>query len=322
MVASRTPIFPCIELLKWIIDDTGTQFFLINDDNNRCGRVFLPLEVQNYYKLRELEEQLNNDSILRFYEKHYTSKVMASWWREDKNFTNRTSGWYPMINLREPYIYLMALLCKLHGEKDCSRFLEAWMPLTYTVAIFGIGFNWRAIISKQMSTYIRQAQTLKEGETLSFYMASYLLDVVCARNDFDGMNLIWHTSDLLVHVYFGILWENRYKKSYSLIRDQFIADIHLFLFKKECPRLSDAAKNIISKVGQWYLDERDTYIRFFSATRAPYLLHACVPDRLIIGEICYQSILQGYNATLVKDNKRAFIPYGLHIGFYLVKETA
>jgi hypothetical protein len=38
------------------------------------------------------------------------------------------------------------------------------MPLAYTVAISGIGFNWGAIISEQLSTCIRQAQTPKEGE--------------------------------------------------------------------------------------------------------------------------------------------------------------
>jgi hypothetical protein len=72
-----------------------------------------------------LEEQLNTNFVVRFYEKHDTSKAMASWWREDKKFTNRTSGWYPNTNLREFYIYLMALLFRLHGEKDCSRLLEA-----------------------------------------------------------------------------------------------------------------------------------------------------------------------------------------------------
>jgi hypothetical protein len=40
-----------------------------------------------------------------------------------------------------------------------------------------------------------------------------------------------------------------------------------------------------------------------------------------VGEICYQTILQGYNATLVKDKKQAFIPYGFHVGSYLVKDT-
>jgi len=130
-----------MELLKWLIDHMDTQICLINDDNCECVGVFLPVEVQNYYKLKDPDEQLNTDFVERFYEKHNTSKVMASWWREDKNFTNRTSGWYPMANLREPYIYLMALICRLHGEKDCFKFSEAWMPLAYTIAISGRGFN-------------------------------------------------------------------------------------------------------------------------------------------------------------------------------------
>jgi hypothetical protein len=191
---------------------------------------------------------------------------MASWWREDKNFTNRTFGWYPTTNLRELYIYLMDLICWLYGEKYCSRFSEACMPLAYMVAISWRGFNWGAIISKQLSICIQQAQTPKEGETPSFYMDSYLLDVICARNAFFRMNLRWHASELSVHVYFSILLENMYKKSYSLICDQFIVRIHFMLFKKECPRLSVVAKKMISKVCHWYLDERDTYIRVSRAT--------------------------------------------------------
>jgi hypothetical protein len=40
----------------------------------------------------------------------------------------------------------------------------------------------------------------------------------------------------------------------------------------------------------------------------------------VVGEICYQTILQGYTTTVVKDKKRAFIPYGFHVGFYMVKD--
>jgi hypothetical protein len=49
------------------------------------------------------------------------------------------------------------------------------MPLSYTVAILGRGFNWGAIISKKLRICIQQAQTSKEGETPSFYMASYYI---------------------------------------------------------------------------------------------------------------------------------------------------
>jgi hypothetical protein len=160
-----------------------------------------------------------------------------------------------MTNLKEPYIYLMALICRLYGEKYCSRFSEAWMPLAYTIVIFRSGFNWGAIIYKKISICVQQSQTPKEGETPAFYMASYLLDVMCAKNIFAAMNLILHITKLLVHVYFIILWENRYKKSYSLICDEFITHIYFIIFKKECPRLSTVAKKMIAKVGHWYLDE-------------------------------------------------------------------
>ena len=62
-------------------------------------------------------------------------------------------------------------------------------------------------------------------------------------------------------------------------------------------------------------DERETYIKVFDATGAPHLLPIYVPDRLVLGEIFYQTILQGYNATLVKEKKQAFLSYGFHIGF-------
>jgi hypothetical protein len=69
------------------------------------------------------------------------------------------------------------------------------------------------------------------------------------------------------------------------------------------------------------LEERETYIRVFGATGAPHLLPIYVLDRLVLGEICYQTILQGYNATLAEDKKWAFIPYGFPIGFCVVKDT-
>jgi hypothetical protein len=94
-----------------------------------------------------------------------------------------------MLNLREPYMYLMDLIYRLYGEKDCSKFLEAWMFLSNIIAISGSSFNWGAIISKQLSINILQAHTPKEGETSVFFMAYYLLDMIYARNSFACMNL-------------------------------------------------------------------------------------------------------------------------------------
>jgi NAD-dependent dihydropyrimidine dehydrogenase PreA subunit len=118
MVASITPIFPYIEVLKWLIDHIDGNKCLINDENHGCLGVFLPKKVQKYYKLRDPEQWINTEFVVKFYEVHDTSRLMASWWKEENKFTNQSNGWYGTINLRDPYICLMALISQLYGENE------------------------------------------------------------------------------------------------------------------------------------------------------------------------------------------------------------
>jgi hypothetical protein len=85
------PSFSCIRTLGWIIDHTDVMKCIVNNENGECVGVFLPIEVQKYYKLRDPEERLNTEFVVKFYEFHDTSRLMASWWKEDKKFTNRSN---------------------------------------------------------------------------------------------------------------------------------------------------------------------------------------------------------------------------------------
>jgi hypothetical protein len=100
----------CIKTLRWIIDHTDAMKCMVNNEEGECVGVFLPIEVQKYYKLRDLEEMLNTNFVVKFYEFHDVSKLLASWWKEDKKFTNRRNGWYSMVNLKDTYMYLMSLI--------------------------------------------------------------------------------------------------------------------------------------------------------------------------------------------------------------------
>jgi hypothetical protein len=73
MVVSITPVFPCVEVLKWLIDHTDTHKCLVNDDNGGCVGFLLPVEVHKYYKLKYPEKRGNIDFMVKFYECHDTS---------------------------------------------------------------------------------------------------------------------------------------------------------------------------------------------------------------------------------------------------------
>jgi hypothetical protein len=106
------------------------------------------------YKLPEPDEFLTKYFVNDFYEKYERRKILNNWWKEDKKFTKRSRGRYAISNMREPYMYVMILFCRLYGEKDCSQFSEAWLPLAYYVAMWGRKFNWGGFISKQLSLNI------------------------------------------------------------------------------------------------------------------------------------------------------------------------
>ena len=78
MVEIQSLVFPCVKILKWLIDHIDAHKFLINDDNGECVGVFLPSEVQKYYKLNESGEKLSIDFMSSFYASHDTSKILAS----------------------------------------------------------------------------------------------------------------------------------------------------------------------------------------------------------------------------------------------------
>lgn len=101
----------------------------IGDEQGQWIRIFLPPEISKYYKLQEPKFRLNNNSVVDFHVHHDVRKMVDSWWKEGNKFINQTSRWYGITNLRDQYMYLMVLLCRLYGEKNFSRFTEAWMPL-------------------------------------------------------------------------------------------------------------------------------------------------------------------------------------------------
>jgi len=73
---------------------------------------------------------------------------------------------------------------------------------------------------------------------------------------------------------------------------------------------------VLSNIGDWYIERDFTYIRIYGATKAPHLLPKFVPERLVLREIAYQTILHGFNAYLVKEKLKTFISYSVCIGHY------
>jgi hypothetical protein len=91
-------------------------------------------------------------------------------------------------------VFVMALMCRLNGRKDCIHFKDDWIPMAHGVVTKGIVFNWGAILSQALKKDLEKAKGYSTSKGPSFHMASYLLDNVCAHNTFQGMGWQWTSS--------------------------------------------------------------------------------------------------------------------------------
>ena len=85
-----------------------------------------------------------------------------------------------MASLRKVYKLVAAMLCRLYGRPDCSTFSGSWATIMEYVTTQGTRFNWAGILMTSMQTNLNSALAPEEGMPAEFYMASYLLDAVCA----------------------------------------------------------------------------------------------------------------------------------------------
>ena len=61
-------------------------------------------------------------------------------------------------------------------------------------------------------------------------------------------------------------------------------------------------------MGRWFEEELFTYIRVFGSIASPHVLPLYVPNKIMAGEIAYQTYCVGGMSTELKDNKKAIWP--------------
>ena len=105
---------------------------------------------------------------------------------EPEKFKVKKYQEYPMASLRKVYKLVAAMLCRLYGRPDATTFNDTWATIMEYVTVHGTHFNWASILMTSMHTNLSSALAPDEGMPSEFYMASYLLDVVCARLHFEG----------------------------------------------------------------------------------------------------------------------------------------
>ena len=129
------------------------------------------------------------------------------------------------------------------------------------------------------------------------------MDVMCASMESPSLEWKWEPSLPSVHVYYKMLWENKYKDDYDQICINFFPTLYETLFGEEIPCLSLVGQALVKELGDWYMTSTEVYIRIAGSTKPPHWLPHFVPDSLLLQQIAYQTFINGVAASLHKHKK-------------------
>ena len=150
-------------------------------------------------------------------------------------------------------------------------------------------------------------------------MSSYLLDVMCAIREYPSLGWKWKPYLLSIHVYYDMLWKNKYKEDYELICNGLFSTIYQILFGEEAPCLSPKGQRIVKEYGEWYMTPDGVYIIIVGSTKAPQWLPHFVPDTLLLKEIDYKTYANGVVAYFHINKKGLWPPFPLSIGVHRIE---
>jgi hypothetical protein len=142
---------------------------------------------------------------------------------------------------------------------------------------------------------------------------------MCTTHKYRMMGWIWKLYDPTIHVYCKVIWENKFYTEYRMICKHFLAPLYEFIFCTAPPFMTYKSIVVIMRIGDWYLMEHDTYIRVYGAMKPPHLLPWFVPDKLVLQEVAYHTIIHGVGGMLYQLKKAIWNLFPLYVGNYFFK---
>ena len=138
--------------------------------------------------------------------------IMKGWWSKGQFRAKVASTEWKNSKLRKSVQIIFILLSKDFGRKDGSTFPNKWIPIIYQIITSRSTLNCAKIISSNLDAQLR-----KFWKDHQFYMSSYIMDVMCASLEFSSLGWKWESNLPLIHLYYNMLWDTKYKDDYELI---------------------------------------------------------------------------------------------------------
>jgi hypothetical protein len=169
-------------------------------------------------------------------------------------------------------------------------------------------------LANQITNYREQKEN---GRSSSFFMSAYIMDAICSMTPFPLMRWGWTPAqEIPIHVYHDKLWENKEEKFVYEIFNWVMVPLHVAIFGRPPPRISDSMETNLSSIADWYVEAEFSYFRVFGASVPPHPLPLFIPDKLACREVARQIVISGVSKELKGYSKKVWSSFPIWLNSY------
>jgi hypothetical protein len=244
-VATRPRILCYNDMIGWALDHVDIPTRTIFN----CQKVFVgsfQLEhIHVMYKLSPTPKFTYNDSFLEYFNKKECDQfgkilfdLIKDWYSRPKKFRADSHDTYSISSLESQFVYIAMIMCRLYGKENTTHLFLPWVPIIHTVAE-GYSFEWAKILLDNLASEITEYKAHKnKGKSTSFFMSSYIMDVICFMTPFSLIGWICiPNSAEPIHIYHSKLWEDKAKDFFYEICNWVVVSMHTAIFGNPPPRI-------------------------------------------------------------------------------------
>jgi len=141
-ISTRPKILPYTDMVKWIIDDVYISDKELKTTSQEFIGSFTPDKLRLMYHLPEPQAIYNRQSVEKFTKENEDQvECMKNWSNNEERLKKDKNGMYTTDSLSAPFYFSTAMLCRLFGKPDNTKFLLEWLPLI-DAAVNTTIMNW------------------------------------------------------------------------------------------------------------------------------------------------------------------------------------
>ena len=131
-----------------------------------------------------------------------TRPIMKHWVIEPSKIRSTPNQVFKTKSLRKAYLLLIIFACHLYSKKSTETFLQNWVIVLDQLENEGRPFNLSTMLALQLKLHMSNSQSPPKDEKARFFMSTYLLDAICAQQQFPSMGWKCTPSDDDVNIYY------------------------------------------------------------------------------------------------------------------------